>query len=64
MVDLNSISMEGKIKCPWCNHYEIYSYGARGAISVTCSNCHNIVYIDLDNMVGEKAEKRKYNNNL
>ena len=62
VVDLNELTLEGQISCPYCRKARIYSYGAKGKSSQECPNCHNYVLWDYDRMIGLKATVKKVNN--
>lgn len=61
VVDLNQLSRDAIIRCPYCNKGKTYSYGARGKESCNCHVCKRLVLWDFDRMMAYKAKARKFN---
>jgi len=62
VVDLNQFEVQGVITCPYCIRGKVFSYGAKGLSSQTCSICKNIMLCDFDRMKAYRANTRKLYN--
>jgi transposase-like protein len=62
--DLNSYNLQGKIRCPWCNHFNTYVFNGKGTSSYPCARCRNMVLWDYDEMKGYKATILRQQQNI
>lgn len=59
MIDLSTLSIIGKLRCPWCNHVNAFVYKNAGVMSCACKHCSNMVLWDCEQMKAHKASIKK-----
>lgn len=60
IVDLNDLTQDGVIECPYCHKGKTYTYSAKGKESSNCHICRRLVLWDFDRMKAFKAKAKKY----
>ena len=60
VINLNDLSQDAVVECPYCHKGKTYSYGAKGKESSNCHVCGRMVLWDFDRMTAFRAKVRKF----